>query len=193
MSAETLPADASAQAVQLGPHVRLAMLRLSAQARSIRQRLSSQAEHPGVARRSWPSLRAALADELEHSMERILNSLRALHDDVFPSAELVLVQDIRRRAGALSAHIGHLIGLHREIAAALPPENPLRASVLAIVERPLLELATFFETMQRAVESLAAGAPSGASGIELRLAIELDFAAQLASAESASAPAAERS
>ena len=167
----------------LGPHIRLALLRLNAEAKDIRGRLERQAGTPGSTRRSWPFIQATLAHELDLAMERSLQALQALHAAVFDSARVVPVREIRVRVEAMSGCIGHMVGLHREVAAALPPDHPARDHVLAIVERPLFQLAGFFDAMQEALSEPDPEDPDPKTEIELELSIDLDFAAQLAAAE----------
>lgn len=171
----------------LGPHIRLALLRLNAQARNIRARLQNQSDQPGAAHRSWPWIRATLAHELDLAMERALTSLQALHAAVFDSADVVPVRDIRLRVDAMNGCIGHILALHREIAAALPRDHPARPRILEIIESPLEQLASFIDAMQLALSEPGPEEPAPETEIELRLSIDLDFAAQLVAAESSAA------
>lgn len=177
----------TADAAALGPHIRLALLRLCAQARSIRERLQLQSADPGEARRSWPWIRASLAGELDVAMVHALHALQALHEAVFDSREVVRVKEIRQRVDAMAGCLGHMLSLHRDVAAALPRDEPSRAAILSIIERPLHQLADFFDAMQGALEMPWLPDTPAPADIEIRLSIDLDFAAQLSVAESASA------
>lgn len=169
----------------LSPHVRLALLRLGTQARMIRDSIATQAAEPGKARRNWTWIRASLPGELDLAMVHGLHALQALHDAVFGSPELVPVREIRRRVATMNDCIDHMLGLHRDVAAAFPPRHPARAAVLAVIERPLLQLADFFEAIRAAVSDVAVpGCGKAESDVELQLSIDLDFAAQLSAAES---------
>jgi hypothetical protein len=183
MCAERHREQDEGEAARPGPHIRLALLRLAALSRAIRSRLQGQRLDPVGPRRSWERLRPALPGELQAAVEHTLGTLQSLHEGVFQCARVARVQRVREHIDVVSAGVGLVLDLHRETAAALPLGSALRAALLEIIERPVLQLADFFDAMQRAME----GAPSGSSPdpdeIELRLSIPLDFGDQIESAE----------
>lgn len=174
--------EAGPTAGRVPPHVRLTLLRLAATARSIRKRLDEQACRPGPVQRSWPWIRATLAGELQTATIHSLEALQALHEAVFASPSLVPVAEIGRRIDTMRMYLDQILALHREVAAALGAAWPLRQAVLTIVATPALQLADFFDRMRDALEAKV----SSAYGTEIALAIDLEFGAQLAAAESAS-------
>lgn len=173
----------------LPPDVRLALLRLRTQARTIRSRLARQASCPPKALRSWPWIRASLAHELDLAFERGLRALQALHETVFTSDEVLPVREVRLKFGAMNHCIDHILVLHGEVAAALPGDHPARPAILAIIETPLVQLAGFIEAMQDALAEpdRPPSASASEADTEIALSIDLDFAAQLACAEASAA------
>ncbi|MCB1889538.1 MAG: hypothetical protein KDH20_18155 [Rhodocyclaceae bacterium] len=165
------------------PDVRLVSLRLGETARHIRDRLASQSQRPGVASRAWPWIRASLGGELDVAFVHTFNALQALHQAVFSSSGVVSVGEIRERLGAMRHCIDHTLHLHREVAAALAPANPLREPVLRIIAGPLEQIAGLFDAMQHALGAPIDGPPGHEAQIEVELAVALDFSAQLADAE----------
>ncbi len=160
------------------------MLRLGEEARRIREKVAEQRRRPGEARRRWPWIRASLAGELETAFLHSLNALQALHEVVFGGPGVVPVRQVRLRVDAMNGCIGHVLGLHRDVAAALGPDPVRCDAVLDIIEQPLLQIAAFFDAMQQAVQGPIEPPRGRQAEVEVELSIALDFAAQLAAAES---------
>ncbi len=172
------------------PDVRLATLRLGEQARHIRQQLERQKAQPGAASRTWPWIRASLSAELDIAFVHTLNALQAMHETVFAGEGVAPVGAIRERVGAMRHCIDHTLQLHREVAAALSPDSPLRTPVLTIIEQPLEQIAGLFDAMQHALSAPIEGPVGHDAEIEVELSLALDFSAQLAAAEASASGAA---
>lgn len=176
----------------IAPDIRLAMLRLGELARGIRERLEAQRRQPGLPGRAWPWIRASLGGELDVAFVHLLNALQSLHDVVFGATNVVPVREIRHRVGAMHACIDHTLSLHRDVAAALAQDNPIRAPMLDIIEMPLRQIAGFFDAMQHALQAPIEGPDGHDAEIEVGLSLSLDFAAQIADVELAAATSSRR-
>lgn len=166
------------------PDARLAMLRLTEQARRIRHRLPAQRTQPGAARRTWPWIRATLANELETAFVHSLNALCALHEVAVDAGPIASVGLVRQRVTAMADCIEHALSLHRDVAAALGNESRQRDAVLEIIETPLLQIAGFFDAMHEALLGPIEPRPGCRAEVQVELSIALDFGAQLSAAES---------
>lgn len=182
--ADEVPSGDAAGQATLPPDARLAMLRLTEQARTIRRRIGEQRDDPGPVGRTWPWIRATLAVELETAFVHCLNALSALHELAFDERSVAPVSEIRKRVAAMAGCVEHALSLHRDVGAALAAGGPDRNAVLEIIETPLLQIAGFFDAMHRALLAPVEPKPGQSAEIEVALSIALDFRAQLSAAES---------